>query len=92
MCCGKKRRALALGHLSISDSPATSTDQTLKVESSHRSGPEIDLLYLRQSSIQLRGNVTGRLYQFSPSRRVQTIDQRDAAIFLRTPGLFRPTK
>lgn len=92
MCCGKKRRALALGALSAAGSPSAGADQAPKAESLGISAPEMDLLYLRQSPIQLRGNVTGRLYQFSSSQRVQTVNQHDAAIFLRTPGLFRPTK
>jgi hypothetical protein len=87
MCCGKKRRALAQGQLPASDSLATSHERTTASSLS-----EIELIYLRQSPIQLRGNVTGRVYQFSSQHSIQAVDRRDAAVFLRTPRLFRPTR
>ena len=92
MCCGQKRRALALGHPSTTDSSGARPTQAINMESTGRSLPEIDLLYLQPSPIQLRGIATGRLYQFSRSQPVQAVDQRDATAFLRTPRLFRPTK
>jgi hypothetical protein len=90
MCCGKKRRALALGTLSAAESPSASADQT--AEPRGISASDIDLLYLRQAPIHLRGMATGRLYQFSSSQRVQPVDRRDATLFLRTSSFFRPIK
>jgi hypothetical protein len=46
------------------------------------------LRYVGGSAIQIRGPVTGRLYEFSCSASVQVVDPRDAADLLAT-SMFR---
>jgi len=50
----------------------------------------VNLRYLKNSPVRLRGSVTGREYDFSASHPAQSVDRRDAAGLLRT-GLFRQT-
>ncbi|HXJ94645.1 MAG TPA: hypothetical protein VMT20_17495 [Terriglobia bacterium] len=50
----------------------------------------VNLRYLKNSAVQVRGSATGRQYEFSPSRPAQGVDRRDAEALLRT-GLFRQT-
>jgi hypothetical protein len=92
MCCGQKRRALALGQLPPRSLAPPPTKPPFESDARTNAVRTIDLLYLQQEPIQLRGMVTGRIYQFSRSQPVQPVDQRDATGFLRTPRLFRPTK
>jgi len=48
----------------------------------------VNLRYLQNSAVRLRGSVTGREYDFSASHPAQSVDRRDAAGLLKT-GLFR---
>jgi hypothetical protein len=48
----------------------------------------IKLLYRGQHSVQIRGSVTGRAYQFPKSNPVQHVDARDAASLMQTK-MFR---
>jgi hypothetical protein len=45
--------------------------------------------YLRRTSARVRGPVSGRVYTFTPSRRVQDVDAADLPLLLRS-RLFRP--
>jgi hypothetical protein len=49
----------------------------------------VGLRYLENSPIRVLGPVTGRLYEFSGSRPVQSVDSRDAVPLSRT-RFFRP--
>jgi hypothetical protein len=49
---------------------------------------DIRIEYLDQSRIQVRGDATGRIYQFSHREQVRAVDARDAAGLLRT-SFFR---
>jgi hypothetical protein len=49
----------------------------------------VNLRYLKNSPVRVRGPVTGREYDFSVSRPARSVDRRDAAGLLGT-GLFRP--
>ena len=44
----------------------------------------VSLRYLEKSPIRVRGPITGRFYEFSQSRRVQSVDARDANSLLLT--------
>jgi len=44
----------------------------------------VPIEYLEQPRIQVRGGVTGRVYQFSHRERIQLVDARDAAGLLGT--------
>jgi hypothetical protein len=48
----------------------------------------IKLLYRGQYSVQVRGSVTGRIYQFPKSNPVQLVDARDATALMQT-RMFR---
>lgn len=50
----------------------------------------VNLRYLKNSAVRVRGSATGREYEFSPSRPAQGVDRRDAEALMRT-GLFRQT-
>jgi len=50
----------------------------------------VNLRYLKNSAVSVRGSATGKSYEFSPSRPAQGVDRRDAEALLRT-GLFRQT-
>jgi len=45
---------------------------------------ELSLHYFGYSPMNIRGPVTGQLYQFSKLQPVQAVDARDAASILRT--------
>jgi hypothetical protein len=51
--------------------------------------PTINLRYIERSPIQVRGPITGRMYEFSPSQPIQPIDARDVATLLRTRFFLR---
>lgn len=90
MCCAQKRKAVRT--VTITDLQGKVTvAQAQKTEQSSSSARLVDLLYLRQSPIQMRGMATGLFYQFSSFHPVQCVDERDATAFLRT-RLFRRTK
>jgi hypothetical protein len=40
----------------------------------------VDLIYRGESILQIRGAITGKIYQFSSIVPVQSVDRRDAAI------------
>lgn len=44
----------------------------------------INLIYRGETAMQIRGVVTGKIYQFSPVCPVQPIDRRDAAFITQT--------
>ena len=48
------------------------------------SQPTINLMYRGETAMQIRGVVTGKVYQFSPVCPVQPIDRRDAAFITQT--------
>jgi hypothetical protein len=49
----------------------------------------VKMLYRGNGSAQIRGRVTGRMYDFPPQEPVQSVDPRDAVILIRT-RLFTP--
>ena len=49
----------------------------------------VKLLYRGNGSAQIRGRVTGHVYQFPRQEPVQAVDPRDAVMFIRT-RLFTP--
>ena len=51
----------------------------------------VNLHYLENSPIRVRGPVTGRQYDFSGVRPVQAVDTRDASALLRK-RFFRPLR
>jgi hypothetical protein len=75
-CCGRRRAVAAAPHRLTS----TPTDKT--------GAAPVDLHYMAQRPVQVRGSITGHLYSFSADDRVQAIDRRDVVGLLRT-GLFR---
>lgn len=46
--------------------------------------PPVSVRYLEKSPIRVRGTVTGRQYEFSGSRRVLSVDARDASSLLQS--------
>ena len=48
----------------------------------------VKLLYCGKYSVQIRGAVTGRSYQFPKSSPIQQVDPRDAASMMQT-RMFR---
>ncbi len=49
----------------------------------------VKMLYRGNGSAQIRGRVTGYVYQFPRQEPVQAVDPRDAVMFIRT-RLFTP--
>jgi hypothetical protein len=45
----------------------------------------LNLKYLGEAHLELRGNTTGELYSFSTDSRVQPVDLRDAKLLLASP-------
>ena len=54
-------------------------------------GSVVNLYYFGQTHIQLRGAVSGQIYQFSRSAPIQPVDSRDVFPMLQT-RLFRRTR
>lgn len=46
--------------------------------------PTINLVYRGETAMQIRGVVTGQVYQFSPLCPIQPVDRRDAAFIAQT--------
>jgi hypothetical protein len=46
--------------------------------------PEVMMLYRGNGSAQIRGQVTGQIYQFPRQQPVQRVDRRDAGFLVRT--------
>lgn len=51
--------------------------------------PSVIVRYLDTAPVQVRGPVTGRSYEFSGSRAVQSVDARDASSLLQTSSFRR---
>ena len=47
-------------------------------------GSSVAMHYTERSPIRVRGNVTGRQYEFSSTQPVQTVDARDASSLLQS--------
>jgi len=81
-CCGQKRAALrttrapATGPVAARPLPPRPA-----VAAAHA---DVPIEYVEQPRIQVRGAVTGRVYQFSHRERIQLVDARDAAGLLGT--------
>ncbi len=45
----------------------------------------LNLKYLGEARLELRGNTTGEVYAFSTEARVQPVDLRDAKLLLASP-------
>ena len=75
-CCGR-RRAVAATPRRLATTQADATGAA-----------SVNLHYLAQRPVQVRGSITGQFYSFSAEDRVQAIDRRDVVGLLRT-GLFR---
>ncbi len=98
-CCGQKR-----ADLKSAPSPTTTPAVTPPLPSSRQlpstglqtqgwtvpAYSSVTLQYLENSPIVVRGPVTGRQYEFSGARPVQSVDARDAEALLRT-RFFRRT-
>ena len=50
----------------------------------------VDLIYRGESILQIRGAITGKIYQFSSIVPVQSVDRRDAA-FITQSRILRQT-
>lgn len=71
MCCGQKRSA-------TQSSPTRPTGRNIQQDALAA------VRYVKNSPIRVRGPVTGRYYEFSGSRPVQSVDARDASSLLNT--------
>ena len=98
MCCGQKRAMLrstlatAAAPRFRPNTPSTPRSQTMLQQTpatTHIAHSWVGLRYLEMSPIRVQGPVTGRLYEFSGSRPLQSVDSRDAAPLLRM-RFFRP--
>ena len=78
MCCGQKREALRNSAAAGTTSPAAAEGN-----GAAKAAP-MNLYYLRNVPVRLRGSATGRPYDFSSARPVQAVDPRDAVALLRT--------
>lgn len=47
-------------------------------------GSAVNMLYRGNGSAQIRGPVTGQIYQFARTQPVQAVDSRDAGLLVRT--------
>jgi hypothetical protein len=73
-CCGRARATLSR--------PPAPTKPILDPPST--AAQPVTLRYVGQSSFTVRGPGTGQHYAFSAAHPVQSVDHRDAAVFLRT--------
>lgn len=101
MCCGSRRSAWrsaatapasASGRQGASGAPAPTGSGLAPrhVPSTVRGPfPSVFLDCLEDAAIRVRGPVTGQRYDFSPSRRSQAVDARDAAVLSRSSSFRR---
>ena len=98
MCCGQKRAMLRSTPVKATiphfpqNTPSTPRPQTMPQQTpspTQNTYSSVRLCYLEMSPIRVQGPVTGRLYEFSCSRPVQSVDSRDAGPLLRM-RFFRP--
>jgi hypothetical protein len=84
-CCGQKRT-----NLRNNLAPAATPGHAQPVLNRQLLSPAqpvataVTLRYLQSSPLRVQGPVTGRHYEFSAARPVQTVDPRDAEALVRT--------
>ena len=87
-CCGDKRTAFRAAQPRPSfvptpparpTAPGAAAGQTARVE------------HVGRTSVRIRGPVSGRVYTFTPARRVQQVDAADVPLLLRS-RLFRAAR
>ena len=93
-CCGQKRENFkALSSPVTAPLPVTqpvdkkqfAAAPAVVTAASYLSGASaVSLHYLERSPIRVKGNVTGRYYEFSHANPDQAVDARDAEALLRT--------
>jgi hypothetical protein len=82
-CCGQGRRAAARAH-PASPAPPAPRDDTPEPEPTAR----VTVEYRGRAPALYRSRDGGRLYAFSPGRRIRRLPRGDAQLLLRSP-LFR---
>ncbi len=83
-CCGQKRAALR-GRTTNASAPTAVTPPPAP---DLASDPSLEVVAYRGDHAVLVRGADGRLYTFSPGRRIQSLPARDAEQLLRNP-LFR---
>jgi hypothetical protein len=79
-CCGEKRTALRTG---ASVDPAERAVRPFRAPRHEPTASDVVVEYRGDVPMLLRGRATGRLYTFSPIRRVRSLPRRDASQLLR---------
>jgi hypothetical protein len=99
MCCGHKRlamRTMQAPRASTAFQKDMSSVPKVSALPAQASGkpealyPVTRLRYVKTAPLRVRGAITGRLYEFSSARSVQTVNAADGPALLRS-GLFRQT-
>jgi hypothetical protein len=85
-CCGEHRAAF---RAQLSTSHALPPPHPRPPEPEHEHGPGVAFEYRGDAPILLRGAASGRLYTFSPARRVRLVAGADTQQLAQSP-LFRP--
>jgi hypothetical protein len=86
-CCGDRRNAFrAARPPSVAVPPAN-----VSRGGGGPPGSVTRVEHVGRTSVRVRGPVSGRVYTFTPSRRVQQVDPADLPVLLRS-RLFRPVR
>jgi hypothetical protein len=85
-CCGENRAAF---RAQSSVSHALPPSRPRPPEPEREQGPGVAFEYRGDAPILLRGTASGRLYTFSPARRVRLVAGADTQQLAQSP-LFRP--
>ena len=92
-CCGQKRANFTAPISQSTARPITQPAPERQIAAApaiaptaayYSGSPAISLHYLESSPIRVKGNVTGRYYEFSRANPDQAIDVRDAEALLHT--------
>lgn len=87
-CCGEQRAAFR-AQSSRSHALPPPHPRPPEPEPEHEHGPGVAFEYRGDAPVLLRGTASGRLYTFSPARRVRLVAGADTKQLTQSP-LFRP--
>jgi hypothetical protein len=91
-CCGDKRAQLRASRPTpprLAAAPHTPPPVAAPAPEPER--PDVTVEHVGRTSVRVRGPASGRLYTFTPARRVQPVDAADVPILLRS-RMFREAR
>jgi len=87
-CCGNQRAQLRASRPPATRLAAGPLAPPPPVAAPEPERPDVSVEHVGRTSVRVRGPASGRLYTFTPARRIQPVDAADVPILLRS-RMFR---